>query len=336
MIGKPGSNNSEILGDPPLPPLEPLLTAGDPTIEGLIKAWPNAHAALGIFSAEGGQFIGGYGMQHEHALKSAAAFSELWDGLPIKRVRALDGVSVIYGRRLSVHLLVQPDAAAKFLANPTLRDQGILSRILVAAPETIAGTRFYRDTKPEDDAAIARLGGRLMTIVEAPWPLKDGRNELEPREIVLSPAAKALWIDFFNEVERELGRECRYRPIGDFGAKAAEQAARIAGVMAVIDSTFATEITAETMANAITVMRWYLGEAIRLQQAGRTDPKLVLADEVMKFIKTHGGEIRVHDLIRSGPVAVRNKSTALEVVAILKNYGWLTEVSKRPHTVRLV
>ena len=42
---------------------------------------------MGVFSAEGGQFIGGHGMSEDNRLKTAAALSGVWDGEPIKRVR---------------------------------------------------------------------------------------------------------------------------------------------------------------------------------------------------------------------------------------------------------
>jgi Protein of unknown function (DUF3987) len=63
----------ERLAAEPPQPLFPLLTAPDPTIEGLIKAWSNAPASLGLFSAEGGQFVGGHGMSPDNKLKTAAA-----------------------------------------------------------------------------------------------------------------------------------------------------------------------------------------------------------------------------------------------------------------------
>ena len=47
-----------------------------------------------------GQFVGGHGMSPDHRLKTASALSELWDGRPIKRVRAGDGVTILNGRRL--------------------------------------------------------------------------------------------------------------------------------------------------------------------------------------------------------------------------------------------
>ena len=178
------------LGPEPERPLHPFLTAPEPTIEGLVKAWSSAPAALGIFTAEGGQFIGGHGMSQDNRLRTAAGYSEMWDGHPIKRIRSLDGVSILYGRRLSMHLMVQHEAAAQFLADPLLRDQGLLSRVLVAAPESIAGTRFYRDTAPEDDAAIRSYGARILSILEAPWPLAEGRrNELEPRALTIADDA---------------------------------------------------------------------------------------------------------------------------------------------------
>lgn len=94
----------------------------------MTKNWPYANAALGVFTAEGGMFTAGHGMNDDNRLKTAAMLSELWDGKPIKRVRALDGVTILPGRRLALHVMIQPDAAAGFLCNETLRDQGLLSR----------------------------------------------------------------------------------------------------------------------------------------------------------------------------------------------------------------
>ncbi|PNE09752.1 MAG: hypothetical protein CR217_18280 [Beijerinckiaceae bacterium] len=50
------------LDEEPRRPLSPFLTTGDMTVEGLTKNWPNAHAALGVFTAEGETFTAGHGM----------------------------------------------------------------------------------------------------------------------------------------------------------------------------------------------------------------------------------------------------------------------------------
>ncbi|WP_152048271.1 YfjI family protein [Aureimonas psammosilenae] len=326
------------LGDEPPRPLFPFITAPDPTIEGLIKAWVNAPAALGIFTAEGGQFTGGHGMNQDNRLKSAAGFSEIWDGKTIKRVRAGDGVSILEGRRLALHLMVQPEAAAGFLADPLLRDQGLLSRVLVVSPTSIAGTRAYKDVCPHDDAAIRAYGARTLSILEAPLPLADGkRNELQPRSLKFSPEAEVIWKTFFDHVEGQLGKGRELAPIGDLAAKIAEHAARIAGILAIVEDVRVTEIGASEMENAVTLADWYLEEALRLQQAARMDPKLIKAKLLLDWMHGTGKEIvTFSDILRLAPNAIRLKSSADEAVATLVAHGWVEETEKRPRKLRIV
>ena len=119
-----------------------MLTVTEPTFEGLAKFFANdGRPSLGIYSAEGGQFIGGHGMNPDNKARTAAGLSDVWDGSPIRRLRAGDGASFLPGRRLSLHLMAQPDIAAIMLTDRLLLDQGLLSRVLLTAPETLAGTR---------------------------------------------------------------------------------------------------------------------------------------------------------------------------------------------------
>ena len=275
------------LGPEPQRPLHPFLTAPEPTVEGLIKAWSAAPAALGIFSAEGGQFIGGHGMSQDNRLKTAAAYSAIWDGHAIKRIRSLDGVGILLGRRLSMHLMVQYEAASQFLADPLLRDQGLLSRVLVAAPQSIAGTRLYRETLPEDDAAIRAYGARILHILEARWPLAEGsRNELEPRVLTMTAEACEAWRVFYDHIECQCGPGNDLRPIQDFAAKLAEHAARIAGVLTIVESDDAHEINLPAMNSAIALADWYVNEALRLQQSVRTNPKLMVAQQLLEWLRS--------------------------------------------------
>jgi hypothetical protein len=101
--------NLEALGKPPAPPLTPMLTCPEPTFEGLTRLLASGQPSMGIFSGEGGQFLGGHGMNQDNRLKTAAAMSGLWDGEPIRRVRQGDGSMVLPGpldttqRRISGH-----------------------------------------------------------------------------------------------------------------------------------------------------------------------------------------------------------------------------------------
>jgi hypothetical protein len=144
------------LGPGPVGPLHPMLVCPEPTFEGLERLFAVGQPSMGVFSGEGGQFVGGHGMQKEAKLRTAAALSSLWDGDAIRRVRALDGATLLPGRRLSLHLMVEPDVANLLLCDRLLADQGLLSRLLVTAPATAAGKRLWREAPAEADAAIRR------------------------------------------------------------------------------------------------------------------------------------------------------------------------------------
>lgn len=126
------------LGPAPAAPLLPMLTATEPTYEGLCRLFAVGQPSIGLFSAEGGQFIGGHAMSEDHKIKTAAGLSSLWDSGTIRRLRAGDGALVLHGRRLSAHLMVQEKVANLLLADELLQDQGLLSRFLVTAPGSAA------------------------------------------------------------------------------------------------------------------------------------------------------------------------------------------------------
>ena len=239
------------LGPPPPAPLHPMLTCPEPTFEGLCRLFAASWPSLGIFTAEGGQFIGGHGMSEDNRLKTAAALSSLWDGEPIRRVRAGDGAAVLPGRRVSMHLMTQPAVADIWLRDRLLADQGLLSRLLLAAPDSAMGTRICREGSAEADRAMARYGARMLAILEAPLPLAAGKpNELTPRRLTLSDGAHRVWVGFANHIEAMLGPDGELRPIARLANKLPEHAARLAGVLTLVRDIEAGEIRARDMASS--------------------------------------------------------------------------------------
>ena len=175
----------DTLGPAPVSPLTPMLTCEEPTYEGMCRLLTAGQPSIGIFAAEGGQFVGGHGMSEEARLRTAAGLSAVWDGETIRRVRAGD-VMILPGRRVSMHLMAQPAVADIWLRDRLLTDQGLLSRLLLSAPDSAMGTRRWREGSAEADQAMERYGARLLTILEAPLPLvADKPNELHPRRLTL-------------------------------------------------------------------------------------------------------------------------------------------------------
>ena len=313
------------LGPAPAAPLIPMLTCTEPTFEGLARLYATGHPSLGVFASEGGQFIGGHGLSEENKLRTATALSALWDGEAIKRVRAGDGATTMPGRRLCLHLMVQPDVASVLLTDRVLADQGLLSRVLVTAPQPTSGTRLWRDPKPESMEALKQYGARLLSIMETPLPLAEGKsNELTPRRVPLSPEAWLGWIAFADHIERQIGPGGDLEPIRGLANKLAEHAARLAAVLALVEDLHVPAVSGEHLAAGIKLAEHYAGEGLRLFQAGRTDPDLLLAQRMLDWLhkRWRGDHVGLSDLYRLGPNAIRDSKTARKVVRILEDHGW--------------
>ncbi len=323
----------ERLGAMPEKPMAPFLTTGDLTIEGLARIWANARPSLGVFTAEGGTFTGGHGMGDDNKLRTAAALSELWDGKPVKRLRASDGVTILAGRRLSLHVQVQPEAAAAFLADRVLRDQGFLSRVLVAAPKSRAGDRLFREPKADDIEELHAYTERVRAIFESPDKTDASGRELRPSLLKMTYEAASIWRSFFDEVEEEAREEGRFGGLRDFASKAAEHAARIAGVVSIYRERGPTAVTPGDMRTGVELVRWYLGEGDRLARTARTDPRLLAARSVLTWMSGQDGDyLHFRALLRNGPHSLRNKEAADMALGILEQHRWLRKVSDAPRT----
>jgi DNA-binding XRE family transcriptional regulator len=319
----------DALGRAPEALLDPLLTCADPTFEGLCRHLTTGQPSMGIFSAEGGQFIGGHGMSVDNKLRTAAGFSLLWDGAPLTRVRAGDGTMVLPGRRMSVHLMAQIDVAATMLSDRTLVDQGLLSRCLVSAPDSTAGFRQWRDADPQAEADVKRYGARLLDILERPLPLASGKlNELKPRALVLSSGAKNVLVGFFNEIEAQLKPNGALVPIKGLVNKLHEHAARIAAVLALVDDIDVAEVSPDNMADGIVLAQYYATEALRLFEAGRVSPDLQLAIRLCDWVRFSWQDdlIALPDIYQRSLNSIGDKATARRIVGILEDHGYLDRV----------
>jgi len=315
----------DALGPPPAAPMEPALTVGAPTIEGLVKAMRVGQPSMGLFSAEGGRFLGGYGLTPEKELHTCASLSSFWDGKVPDRILATDDSFSLQGRRLACHLLVQPGVASRLLSNTTAKDQGLLSRVLATWPATTISKRPYRDPDELDTKRLARFTARMLEILRTPLPVRDERhpNELRPAELPLSAEAKALWVRFHDEVEAALTPGSGpLDPVSGFACKAAEHAARLAGTLSLFDDLQAEEVSAEHMAAGIKLASYYLNEALRLFGIGQTDLDLLAAQELEVWLLESWGreEIALPIIYQRGPNALRDAETARRLCRVLEDH----------------
>ena len=317
----------------PPKPLEPLLICEEPTYEGLVKMLAAGQPSVGLFSDEGGRFIGGHGMNDDNLLKTAAGVSGLWDGKPISRVRAGDGAALLPGRRVSCHLMAQPDVSRLMLSNVVLLEQGLLSRCLVTWPNSTAGTRFYREIDLSASPEMKQYNARMLAMLETPLPLReDRRNELNPKQLQLDADAKRVWIAFHDAVESKLCDGAELARIRGLANKAPEHAARLAGVLALVDNINCASISLDWMKAGIELTTHYINEALRLFDCGVADPQLVNAEKLLIWLKQRkdaNGQpdryVSLVEIYQQGPGAVRNARAARDLMRILADHGYATQ-----------
>ena len=317
-------------GGEPRPPAMPIILATEGTIEGLQKLFAEARPSMGLFSDEGGVWLGGYGMNDDNRLKTGAALSEFWDGKPIKRVRAGEGLTLLLGRRLSFHMMIQPEIASKLLGDGELRGQGLLSRLLVTAPKSLAGTRMYRPLRPDTDANLETFQRRIYRIMSSPLPVDPETNELQPRAVPMAPDAERMWWAFADYCEGKIGKGREWDPIRGVIGKLPEQAARLALVMAVFERgrESVEVLTAPDLAAGVKLAEFYAGEALRLLGIGEVDEATKQAERLIEWLRSDWPAplVGMRHIVRGAPRGLRKADAARKALATLEQHG---------HVVRL-
>lgn len=318
------------VGQEPREPPQPMMLVSDPTPEGLVIHLAHSRPWAGLFTSEGGLFVGGHAMNDDNRMRTAGLLNTLWDGAAIRRQRVLTGVAFLPGRRVSAHLMMQSAVAAKLMGDAMLDDMGLLARCLTVEPESTIGTRMFRDA-PE--TTIYHLGdyhhriGKLLRTL--PRTRNDDDRILDPRFIELSDEARELWIGFHDEVERDLADGGALRPIRGFGAKLAEHAGRLAAVLTIYSDPDAAAVGPENMVSGITLAKHYAAEALRLQGAAVVAPDLLLAARLLKWWQARP-DPRLHlaQVYQRGLNALDNAEKARRIVKVLTEHGYAAQLKQ--------
>jgi Protein of unknown function (DUF3987) len=273
----------EKLGPAPVKPLEPLLMGADFTFEGMVRCLDIGQPLYGIIGSEGGQFAGGHGMTDEAKQRTAANLNDVWDGKPIKRVRAGE-TSILPGRRVGMYLGMQPVVAERVLNDELLIKLGFLGRILMCAPESLIGTRLHKEPPPESKTIVASYTEKVLAILGTPYSLAKGTKN-EPRPLPFSAEATKLYWGFADESEKAMAQGGEYESIKPFAAKLPEHAARLATTIAAYRDINVSELGREDLMRGILLATYYANEAKRIFESNWANPDLLLAQKLLDWLK---------------------------------------------------
>jgi len=310
----------------PTAPRKPLLFCEDPTFEGIYRLLAEGMPSIGLFSDEGGRMLGGHAMTPENRLKTVASLSKLWDGAAIDRVRSGDGCSILYDRRCSVHLMAQPMAADTFLNDGVSADQGVLGRFLIAKPESTKGTRLYANIDLGKSASLAAYNATITRLLMG-LRFDHQTGELSLTTLKITPEAFNLWTGYHDHVEVQQTLDGAYRPISSLASKAAEHAARLAGILQIFDDPAAVAVDADHIKSGIKLMDFYLSEALRLKATASVGREVVEAEKLLKWFKEENlKQIYATKVYQYAPNGLRTKAQAMPILRLLENHGYLLPI----------
>jgi len=303
------------LGPEPQAPRRPKMTFSNMTPEALVKTFQIAQPSLGVYSAEGAQFLSGHSFTPDKKNETLAIANAMWSGEVYSKVTIAHGEQTIANKRLAMHLMIQPHVAKAVLNDSDMEVSGFTGRVLMCRPPSRIGTRLWTGAPgPEVDHDLAEYALDLLRLFRA-GKVGD-KGELMLRTLGLSDGADKLAATFYNEVERAQEPRGRYVKLKAQAGRAEEQARRIAGNLELFYDPSAETIGEHNMACGIAIARWYLGEALRIIEGETLADEVTDADDIINWARgskhvasnAHGGlTFRLRDLITYGPGRLRPK-----------------------------
>jgi len=314
---------AELQAAKPVPPRVPRLIYSDVTPEELgyqmAMRWPSA----AISSSEGGTVLGGHGMTGDSAMRNMARLNDLWSGQVIQSDRRTSESWVARGARLTVGLQVQESTLRNFFDKSAglARGTGFLARFLVAWPRSTQGTRLFKEP-PNQWPKLAGFHGHIERILSIPVAMDDD-GALTPGVIPLGAKAKALWVEYHNEVETRLALGGDYADVRDVASKSADNAARLAALFHIFEHGGGGAIGPDEMASGCMVAAWHLEESRRFFGELALPKEISDAVRVIQFAKEycrcqHTGEVSTRTLQQLGPV--RDKARLSAALLVLKEH----------------
>lgn len=291
----------------PKPPVKSRFIYKDVTVEALIAGLSCNGSSAGLISDEAVSILNG------KAMSDLGLLNKLWDGGAIRVDRVTKEEVVLNDARLTCSLMVQKKVFTDFLDknNDQARSVGFLARFLICMPTSLQGQRLISDA-PQFWAGTNNFNDRISELISQSMTAQARVT------LTFSSGAKAEWLYYFNEAEKELTHSGFLSDVKDFGSKFAENIARMAALFHLLEGT-GTEISENHMRDACEICKWFIIEASKLFKTNRQseDGPNVIADalELYDWLKRYTAHwsqyqpicINKNTILQKGPNQLRNK-----------------------------
>jgi len=290
--------------DPPTKPAEPVpdrCYCDDITIEALAGLLVNQPRGLLLVRDELAGWLAGFDRYAQGKGGDVAKWLEVFGGRPVVVDRKSGNPRTIYIPQAAVSIAggIQPETLRRALGIEH-RENGLAARLLLSCPPRRPKRWTEADIDPQAEAAIGDVFSRLFDL--QPDTNEDG--DPRARIVTLTPAGKAVWIDFYNTHAAEhadLAGE-----LSAVWSKLEGYAARLALLVhfirwagddpAFVDSEAVDEAS---VAAGVELSRWFGHEARRLYAILAESDSERTRRRLVELIGRKGGTVTARELQQS-------------------------------------
>lgn len=288
--------------DPPEKPTEPVAErcwCSDTTVEAVAPLLLENWRGLLLVRDELSGWIGGFDAYSNSRGKDVAKWLEMHGGRSMIVDRKTGQPRTIYVPRAAVSVTgtIQPAVLRRVLSQQ-YRDNGLAARLLFAAPPRRQKRWSEADVAESVQENFAALLEKLYEL----QPARDVDGEPLPSLVKLSPDAKRLWVQFYNE-----HAEQHENLSGDLSAcwsKLEGYSARLALIVhlsrAALGETDDPLIAdAASVEAGITLSRWFGNEAKRVYALFTESDADRERRELVELIQRRGGSVTARELMHA-------------------------------------
>jgi hypothetical protein len=223
---------------------------------------------------------------------------------------------------------IQPGVLARAFT-PEFLDSGLAARPLMAMPPKVVKCWNEAEVSVEAEQAYHEVIDRLQELEFA----KDSRGAPMPRVLKLSPEAKRLWVEFYNDWAQE--QAAAAGAVAAALSKLEAYAARLALLHHVVSLRARglddeAPVGPESVLAGIRLCRWFAAEARRIYSTLSETEEERNARTLYEYCRRRGGRVSVRDLQNSNSRKYPTREHAEEALEGLVQAGMARWLERQP------
>lgn len=322
LMSLKGKERADYVKDTPTPKNQTMLIT-DATIEAVLdKFIIDELANLSWTTDEAGQFFNGHTMKSDTAGNALSSLTKLWSDGEASRLRSQRGKNAIqqtnaYDARLTLDIMGQRVILEPALTDPVMNGQGFLARSLIACPDSLQGSRIYNtpermNQSPYDDPRLQAYWTRCDILLDPPPDQQPAIDELtgKPKRVNMPFGIGAMQAlaDYQQTIENRQAKGRALEFLKAFASRMAENATRIATLMAFFDNRQAVEVN--DLERAFLLVEYSTAERLRyldIKTNEKNDSQKLIEWIVKKALDKNTATLNKSFISQNAPNALRGK-----------------------------